>query len=119
MNGKNVNLHWKSSKFSLALQPEALVNTSGRVDFSSPAQDTPRRPNMHYQHALLVKLCMFIQKNIIDPKYYLHYHLDNIIVVESSSISGVFTAEKTPQAQPQDSLKFASRYLDGDSNFKI
>ena len=25
------------------------------------------------------------------------------------------TAEKTPQA----SLKFASRYLDGDSNFKI
>ena len=36
MYGKNVNLHWKSSKFSLALQPEALVNTSGRVDFSSP-----------------------------------------------------------------------------------
>ena len=36
MYGQNVNLHWKSSKFSLALQPEALVNTSGRVDFSSP-----------------------------------------------------------------------------------
>ena len=31
------NSHWKASKFSLALQPEALVNTSGRVDFSSPA----------------------------------------------------------------------------------
>ena len=38
---------------------------------------------------------------------------------ESSSISGVYTAEKTPQAQPQESLKFASRYLDGDSIFKI
>ena len=38
---------------------------------------------------------------------------------ESSSISGMYTDEKTPQAQPQDSLKFASRYLDGDSNFKI
>ena len=42
---------------------------------------------------------------------------------ESSSISGMYTAEKTPQARPQarpqDSLKFASRYLDGDSNFKI
>ena len=36
MYGENVNLHWKSSKFSLALQPKALVNTSGRVDFSSP-----------------------------------------------------------------------------------
>ena len=35
---KNVNLHWKSSKVSLALQPEALVNTSGRVDFSRPVQ---------------------------------------------------------------------------------
>ena len=35
--GKNINLHWKSFKISLALQPEALVNTSGRVDFSSPA----------------------------------------------------------------------------------
>ena len=35
--GKIINLHWKSSKVSLALQPEALVNTSGRVDFSSPA----------------------------------------------------------------------------------
>ena len=34
--GKIINLHWKSSKVSLALQPEALVNTSGRVDFSSP-----------------------------------------------------------------------------------
>ena len=33
---KNVNLHWISSKGSLALQPEALVNTSRRVDFSSP-----------------------------------------------------------------------------------
>ena len=37
--GKNDNLPWKSSKFSLALQPEALVNTSGRVDFSSPEVD--------------------------------------------------------------------------------
>ena len=38
---------------------------------------------------------------------------------ESSSISGMYTAEKTPQARPQDSLKFASRYLDGDSNLTI
>ena len=38
---------------------------------------------------------------------------------ESSSISGMYTAEKTPQARSQDSLKFASRYLDGDSNFQI
>ena len=37
---------------------------------------------------------------------------------ETSSISGVYTAEKTPQARPQDSFKFASRYIDGDSNFK-
>ena len=37
MYGKTDNLPWKLSKFSLALQPEALVNTSGRVDFSSPA----------------------------------------------------------------------------------
>ena len=37
---------------------------------------------------------------------------------ESSSISGMYNAEKTPQARPQDSLKFASRYLDGDLNFK-
>ena len=35
---KNVKLHWKSSKVSLALQPEALVNTSGRVDFSRPVR---------------------------------------------------------------------------------
>ena len=34
--GKIITLHWKSSKVLLALQPEALVNTSGRVDFSSP-----------------------------------------------------------------------------------
>ena len=33
---KNVNLHWKSSKVSLARQPEALINTSGRVDFWRP-----------------------------------------------------------------------------------
>ena len=33
---KNGNLSWKSSKVSLGLQPEALVNMSGRVDFSSP-----------------------------------------------------------------------------------
>ena len=38
---------------------------------------------------------------------------------ESSSISDVYTAEKTPRSDPQDSLKLASRYLDGDSNFKI
>ena len=31
----------------------------------------------------------------------------------------VCTLLKTPQARPHDSLKFASRYLDGDSNFKI
>ena len=37
MFGIFFNFHWKTSKFSLALQPEALVNTSGRVDFSSPA----------------------------------------------------------------------------------
>ena len=32
----------------------------------------------------------------------------------------MYTAEKTPQARPQDSFKFASRYmyLDGDSNFR-
>ena len=34
--GKNI-FHWKSSKFSFALQPQALINTSGRVDFSNPA----------------------------------------------------------------------------------
>ena len=34
--GEIINLHWKSSKVSLALQPGALVNTGGRVDFSSP-----------------------------------------------------------------------------------
>ena len=34
--GENVNLHWKSSKFTLALHSDALVNTSGRVLFSSP-----------------------------------------------------------------------------------
>ena len=33
--GKNIYLHCKPSKVSLALQPEALVNTSGRVDFLS------------------------------------------------------------------------------------
>ena len=38
---------------------------------------------------------------------------------KSSSISGVYTAEKPTQAQPRDSVKLASRYLDGDSNFKI
>ena len=38
MYGKNDNLPWKSSKLSLALQPEALVNTSRRVDFSSPEE---------------------------------------------------------------------------------
>ena len=31
----------------------------------------------------------------------------------------MYTAEKTPQVPPQDSFKFASRYLDGDSNFNI
>ena len=30
---ENVSSHWKSFKFSLALQSEALVNTSRRVDF--------------------------------------------------------------------------------------
>ena len=35
---------------------------------------------------------------------------------EAISISGMYTAEKTPMAWPQDSLKFVSRYLDGDSN---
>ena len=52
----------------------------------------------------------------------MNYHLYNIIKnskSESSSISGVYSAEKTLQARPQDSLKFVSRYLDGDSNFKI
>ena len=36
-----------------------------------------------------------------------------------SESSSMYTAEKTPQARSQDSLKFASRYLDDDSNFKI
>ena len=31
----------------------------------------------------------------------------------------MYTAEKPSQAQPQNTLKFAARYLDGDSNFKI
>ena len=31
--GKNVNLHRKSSKFLLALHPEALVNMSGCYHF--------------------------------------------------------------------------------------
>ena len=31
----------------------------------------------------------------------------------------MYTAEKPTQAQPRDSVKLASRYLDGDSNFKI
>ena len=34
--GKKNNLHKKYIFFSLALQPEALLNTSGRVLFSSP-----------------------------------------------------------------------------------
>ena len=39
--GYNINFHWKSSKIPLALQPGALVNTSGRVDFSSPDMRMP------------------------------------------------------------------------------
>ena len=35
---ENVNLHLKSCKFSSALQPEALVNMSLRLDFSKPAK---------------------------------------------------------------------------------
>ena len=52
MYGKNVNLHWKSSKFSLALQPEALVNMSAHVDFSSPELCAIKNPiltmNFHF-----------------------------------------------------------------------
>ena len=35
------------STFSLALQPEALVNTSGRVLFSSPGYN---KPNILFEH---------------------------------------------------------------------
>ena len=31
--GKNNNLPWKLLNFLLALQPEALVNINGRIDF--------------------------------------------------------------------------------------
>ena len=31
----------------------------------------------------------------------------------------MYTAEKSPRPDPRTPLKFASRYLDGDSNFKI
>ena len=40
LDGENVHLHWKSSKFSLALQSEALVNRITRVLFSSPEYGT-------------------------------------------------------------------------------
>ena len=40
--GKN-SFSLKISKFPLALQPEALVNTSGRVQFSSPADSRGAR----------------------------------------------------------------------------
>ena len=40
--GKVVNLSWETSKFLTALQPEALMNTRGQVDFfcALMAQDT-------------------------------------------------------------------------------
>ena len=50
--GKNIYLHCKPSKVSLALQPEPLVNTSGRVDFSSPAWESA--------HAWNLILCLLI-----------------------------------------------------------
>ena len=38
---------------------------------------------------------------------------------ELNNISDVYTAEKTTQVRPQDTFKFDSRYLDGDSNLMI
>ena len=43
----------------------------------------------------------------------MNYHLYDKLKSESSSISGVYTAEKAHQAKPQ-----ALNYLDGDSNLK-
>ena len=53
-HGKIGTLHWKTSNISLALQPEALVNTSGRDDFSSPAV-TPRKKNNGPSHVYSIK----------------------------------------------------------------
>ena len=43
----------------------------------------------------------------------------SIIAKFSVSLSDVYTAEKTTQVRPQDTLKFDSRYLDGDSNLML
>ena len=50
--GKN-SFSLEISKFSLALQPEALVNTSGRVQFSSP-DVTYSKTNLHHAHDLRI-----------------------------------------------------------------
>ena len=52
--GKKFNCHYiEISKFSLALQPEALVNTSGRVQFSSPAREQGHFLLLHAQCMLV------------------------------------------------------------------
>ena len=49
----------------------------------------------------------------------MNYHLYNIIKVWIEHYKWYVYCWKGTQARPQDFLKFASRYLDGDSNFKI
>ena len=82
-------------------------------------QDTPGRPNMHFIHALLVNYVSLYKINVIDPKYNINYHLHNIIKVWIKQYKWcVYCWKETHQAKPQDSLKLATRYLDGDSIFK-
>ena len=59
---------------------------------------------------------VYTKKNIIDPRYYMHYHFYNIMQVWIERYKRYVYCWKDRR---QDSLKFACRYLDGDSNFKI
>ena len=61
-------------------------NVVGQSKYPRTPYDTPGHPKTS-KYALfncsLVKLCKFIpkKKNIIDPKYYINYHLYDIIKV--------------------------------------
>ena len=82
---KNVILHWKSSKFSLAMQPEALIKLSRLLDiFSSDSVDSDQPAYSESDPHRLPKCCFIKAKVLlIEPQH----EISNDVVRATSKAS--------------------------------
>ena len=76
-----INFSLEISKFSLALQPEALVNTSGRVLFSSPVdhslfQGIARKVLLNHLHTYVRRIYINVVCHLWQNRWGRRTHVD-------------------------------------------